>query len=77
MDEMERDLGPQPLAALLEQHGVSHHDVVAASPAQITHKMVARACKGRKLTRRVQLKLRDAVNAATGQGYGLKDLFTY
>ena len=77
MIDNERDFGLQPLAAVLEQHGLSHHDVVAASTEQITHKMVSRACKGRKLTRRVQLKIRNAINAATEENYTLKDLFTY
>ncbi len=77
MIENGRDFGLQPLAAILEKHELSHHDVVAASTEQITHKMVSRACKGRKLTRRVQLKIRNAVNAATEENYTLKDLFTY
>ena len=62
---------------LLAKHKMTHHDLVSASTAQITHKMVSRACKGRKLSRRVQLKIRDALNAATEQAYTLSDLFTY
>ncbi len=77
MEQMERDLGPQPLEGVLAEHGLSHHDVVAASTEQITHKMVNRACKGRRLSRRVQLKIRDAVNAAVEGTYKLGDLFTY
>lgn len=77
MIDTERDLGPQPIEGFLEKHKLSHHDVVAASTEQITHKMVNRACKGRKLSRKVQLKIRNAVNAATEEDYTLKDLFTY
>ncbi|MHC4551890.1 MAG: hypothetical protein ACYSUT_03865 [Planctomycetota bacterium] len=77
MIENERDLGPQPIEGILEKHNLNHHDVVAASTEQITHKMVNRACKGRKLSRKVQLKIRNAVNAATEEDYTLKDLFTY
>jgi hypothetical protein len=78
MDEhSEHNLGPQPIEKLLIKHKLTHHDVVAASTEQITHKMVNRACKGRKLSRRVQLKIVHAVNAATEQDYKLKDLFTY
>lgn len=76
-DVTERDLGPPPLEGVLSKHKLTHHDIVAASTEQITHKMVTRACKGRKLSRRVQLKIVAAVNAATGQDYKLKDLFTY
>lgn len=73
----ERNLGPQPIAALMGRHGLRPHDIVAASSEQITHKMVSRACKGRKLTRNVQFKILRAFNAATQQEYALKDLFTY
>jgi hypothetical protein len=75
--EEQQNLGPQPIIELLEKHKLTHHDLVAASTEQITHKMVSRACKGRKLSRRVQLKLVNAFNNATEQNYVLKDLFTY
>ncbi|MHC4291861.1 MAG: hypothetical protein ACYTEU_09210 [Planctomycetota bacterium] len=77
MNETERNLGPQPIIELLEKHKLTHHDLVAASTEQITHKMVSRGCKGRKLSRRVQLKLVNALNTATEQNYTLKDCFTY
>jgi hypothetical protein len=77
MIEEQRDFGPQPIEELLKKHGLTHHDLVAASTEQITHKMVSRACKGRKLSRRVQLKLVGALNNATEEQYVLKDLFTY
>lgn len=78
MDDItEHDLGPQPIEGILAKHHLSHHDVVAASTEQITHKMVTRACKGRKLSRRVQLKIVAAVNTAAETDYKLKDLFTY
>lgn len=78
MDDItEHDLGPQPIEGILAKHNLSHHDIVAASTEQITHKMVTRACKGRKLSRRVQLKIVAAVNTAAETDYKLKDLFTY
>lgn len=73
----DRDLGPQPISELMDKHVLKPHDLVAASTEQITHKMVARACKGRRLSRNVQLKVLRALNAATEQAYGLGDLFTY
>lgn len=76
-NELERDLGPQPIAGLMEKHGLKAHDVVAVSTEQITHKMVSRACKGRRLSRNVQLKILRALNTAAEQAYGLGDLFTY
>jgi len=73
----ERDLGEQPIAALLTSLNLKSHDLVAASTEQITHKMVARACKGRRLTPNVQRKILNALNRATGGAYTLDDLFNY
>lgn len=72
-----RDLGEQPLAGLLMRLGLKPHDLVAASTAQLTHKMVSRACKGRRLTPHVQQKVLDALMARTGESYVLADLFNY
>lgn len=74
---LERDLGEQPLASLLTELGLKSHDLVIASTEQITHKMVQRGCKGRRLTKNVQGKLLRALNTATEKTYVLADLFTY
>ncbi len=76
-DPNERNLGPQPLTGFIAKHELRSQDLVAASSEQITHKMVVRACKGRRLTKRVQLKIRNAMNAASGESYSLADLFNY
>ena len=76
-DGIEKDLGPQPIAAILTQRNLKPHDLVAASTQQLTHKMVSRAAKGRRLTLNAQLKVLNALNAASGQNYSLKDLFSY
>jgi hypothetical protein len=76
-DPINRDLGEQPIAALLAGLGLKSNDLVAASTEQITHKMVARACKGRRLTPNVQRKILNALNRATGRTYMLADLFNY
>ena len=60
----ERDLGSQPLVLLLESWGLSNHDLVAASPEQLTHKQVQRACHGRKLTLKMKQKLARTLNFA-------------
>ena len=74
---MQRDLGPQPIAEVMARLGLKPHDLVAASSQQLTHKMVSRACKGRRLTPNVQSKVLHAINVASGQGYTLGDLFNY
>ena len=76
-NELERDLGEQPLNCLMAELGLKSHDLVAASTEQITHKMVQRGCKGRRLTKNIQGKLLRALNTATGNTYVVADLFTY
>jgi hypothetical protein len=71
------DLGEQPLAQVMLAHGLKAHDLVAISTEQITHKMVSRACKGRRLTATVQAKIRKALAKAAGKEYSLAELFTY
>ena len=74
---IERDLGEQPIAKILGGLELKAHDLVAASTGQITHKMVARACKGRRLTPNVQAKMVRAVNAAAGRTFARSELFNY
>ena len=74
---IDRDLGEQPIAKIMALHGLKSHDLVACSTEQITHKMVSRAIKGRRLTPAVKCKVLDALNAAAKKKYSLKDLFNY
>ena len=76
-EKVERDLGPQPIAAILVKLNLKPHDLVAASTQQLTHKMVSRAAKGRRLTLKTQTKVLNALNSATGKNYSLRDLFNY
>ena len=75
--DVERNLGEQPIAQIMLEHGLKAHDLVAASTEQITHKMVTRACKGRRLTPNVKNKVRNALLKATDAEYSLSDLFSY
>jgi hypothetical protein len=74
---VERNLGLQPIAQVMARHDLKPHDLVQASTEQLTHKMVARACKGRRLTPNAQAKVLSALNAAAEKGYSLSDLFNY
>ena len=76
-DTPERNLGTQPIAKLLVEHRLTPHDLVAASTQQLTHKMVARAAKGRWLTPNAKAKVLTALNQAAGKNYSLSDLFNY
>ena len=75
--EIERNLGEQPIARIMVEHGLKAQDLVAISTQQITHKMVSRASKGRRLTPNVQSKIRDALNESTGKEYSMEELFNY
>ena len=76
-DNIERNLGPQPIADIMAKHHLKSHDLVSASTKQLTHKMVTRACKGRKLTTNSKSKVLKALNLAGGKDYCLSDLFNY
>jgi len=75
--ETERKLGEQPIAQIMREHNLKPHDLVAISSVDMTHKMVSRACKGRRLTLNTQSKVLAALNRATGKDYSLRDLFNY
>ena len=75
--DIERDLGEQPMAKIMAIHKLKPQDLVASSTEQITHKMISRAVKGRRLTPNVQSKILIALNKAAGKQYQLRDIFTY
>ncbi|MBR4125107.1 MAG: hypothetical protein IKR13_02795 [Victivallales bacterium] len=72
-----REYGLQPLATILTERNITNHQVVAASTEQLTHKMMAKACRGRYLSSKVRQKILRAVNKVTGEEFRLSDLFTY
>lgn len=76
-DGIERNLGEQPIARIMQERQLKPHDLVDASTEMITHKMVARACKGRRLTLNTQSKILNALNRAAGAQFTLGDLFDY
>ena len=70
-------MGEQPLARRMAERGLEPHDLVAASAEQLTHKMVTRAMKGRRLTRNTMGKVVRAWNLAATSGDEAHDLFDY
>ena len=80
--EIERNLGTQPLDAVMATHGLSNHDLTAAATVTLTHKAVQRARKGRRLTAHLQKRVVETLNAALkakgiDQTYLTAQLFTY
>lgn len=83
-DEIERNLGVQPLDGIMVEHALGNHDLVTASKEPMTHKAVQRARKGRRLTKHMKQRMADALNQAVKlQGkeverdWVVSDLFTY
>jgi len=62
--ETTREHGQQPVAALMDAWSLSVHDMVDASPEQLTHKQVQRARKGRALTLAMMQKVTRTLNIA-------------
>ncbi|MFP4472763.1 MAG: hypothetical protein ACLFPX_02690 [Candidatus Omnitrophota bacterium] len=77
MNEKNNTEDRQPIDGIMETSGLRNHDLVDASAEQITHKMVAKARKGRRLSRKVQEKICRALNARLSAGHTIQDLFTY
>ena len=76
-DERGRELGEQPLARLMAERELEPADLVAASTEQLTHKMVKRAMKGRRLTANTMGKVLRAWERATSAKHSPSDLFDY
>ncbi len=83
-DEIERNLGVQPLDGILTEFALGNHDLVAASEEPMTHKAVQRGRKGRRLTKHMKQRMADALTLLMKQQgkeierpWVVKDLFTY
>ncbi len=78
-EEIEMNVGTQPLDALMTEKKISNHDLVAiAPPGFLTHKQVQKGRKGRRLTMHMQQKILDALNIySKPDSYEWEQLFTY
>lgn len=77
-----QEYGVQPLDQLMEEFGLSNHDLVEAYPKQMSHKNVKNARSGRRLSTPMQYKILEALHAALSNKeidakFTLKDLFNY
>jgi hypothetical protein len=84
----QREHGTQPLDGMMTAWGLGNHDLVEASPEQLTHKQVQRARNGRKLTLKMMMKVARSLNIAIWNRleaaerekfveYFHKDIFSY
>lgn len=63
-DTPEKELGTQPLDQKMEELSLSNAALVQAYEGQMSHKMVSKARRGRRITRRMQIKIKEAFNSA-------------
>ena len=81
-DEIQRDLGIQPIDQLMKQWGVDNHELVEVSIEQSTHKQVQKARKGRRVTINIQRKILNAIRKVAEDkkldpNLTIADLFNY
>jgi hypothetical protein len=70
--------GTQPLDTLMALQNIKNSDLVEQSSEQLSHKVVAKARKGRRLTINAKHKVLNALNALQkSKTYKLTDLFNY
>ncbi len=79
---LERNLGTQPIDAVMEEHTLKNHDIMQMNRGGLTHKMVQKARKGRRLKPNIKVRVTEALNAALKQRgvetkYGVGQLFNY
>jgi len=79
---IERNMGTQPLDAVLTELELNNHDVVAACAEPMTHKAMARARKGRRLTPKMKVRVTETLNGimrtrGVDRQFGVKQLFNY
>lgn len=77
LHNLQRNFGEQPIAKLMQENGLTAHDLVSASSTQLTFKLVQKACKGRKLTPHSRNKLINVMQKVLDRPVKKSDLFTY
>ena len=72
------EFGTQPLDAIMERRKMKNADLVRVSTEQLSHKVVQKGRKGRRLTLNAQMKILKALNlTSTEEKFSIRDLFNY
>lgn len=75
---MKEELGIQPLDGIMTRLGFSNSDLVKISTEQLSHKMVQKGRKGRRLTPNIQHKILNALRVLKPEdNFAIKDIFNY
>jgi len=80
--DIERNLGTQPLDAVLLEMELGNHAVVELCKEGLTHKAMQRARKGRRLTPKMKVRITETLNLlmknkGDERQFGVKQLFNY
>ena len=77
-DSNEMQKGVQPLDEIMTGLNLKNSDLVDKSTDQLTHKIVAKGRRGRRLNLKSQYKILNALNAChSAKKFLLSDLFNY
>jgi hypothetical protein len=75
---MKVELGIQPLDGIMVRLGFSNADLVKISTEQLSHKMVQKGRKGRRLNPKIQHKILNALRVLKPEdNFAIKDIFNY
>ncbi len=79
---IQREMGIQPIDAIMNEHDLTNHDVMQMNRGGLTHKNIAKARKGRRLSPKIKVRITEALNALLKQrkvekSFVPKDLFNY
>jgi len=70
--------GTQPLDGIMTRLGLINSDLVGVSTEQLTHKMVQKGRKGKRLTLKAKMKILKALNRVSAEEeFTPKNLFSY
>lgn len=77
-----REMGVQPIDAIMTEHELKNNDVMQMNRGGLTHKNIAKARKGRRLTPKIKVRVTEALNAVMKtrgieKQFVPKDLFNY
>ena len=72
------ETGLQPLDGVMTRLGLTNAALVRASTEQLTHKMVQKGRKGKRLTMNAKTKILKALNAVSAdRQFTLPEIFNY
>tara|TARA_B110000305_G_C19424087_1_gene632542 strand:- start:311 stop:571 length:261 start_codon:yes stop_codon:yes gene_type:complete len=77
----QKEYGVQPLNEIMEQHKIESKILLATSEVQITFKNIKKAREGRRISKKIQLKILKALNTLLHEKiekpFDLNQLFNY